>query len=160
MTRTRWQTLVALAVGTLAVAVLALLVADRAGAVLPAVPWTVSLVLVLLGGIVLWMGRAVRQYLAGKRPDLNPLRAARTAVLAKAAAYTGALLAGWYGAQVVVVLDDLEIEALRRAAVAAGLAALAAAALCVVGLVVEGFCRLPPPSSEDGAETDREPTPA
>ena len=49
------------------------------------------------------LGWHVRQYLQGKRPDLDALRAARTVVLAKASCYTGALLAGWYGGHVLAL---------------------------------------------------------
>lgn len=74
--------------------------------------------------------------------------------MAKAAAYTGALLAGRYAAAVIVVLPQLEVEARRDQAIVSGVAALAAVGLAVVGLVVEKFCQLPPP--DDGAE-DAEP---
>ena len=100
------------------------------------------------------MGWAVRQFLRGKRPQLDPIRAARTAVLAKASCYTGALLAGWYGGQVLALVSDLDVPGNGSRAVAAGVATAGAVVLAVVGLVVEWFCRVPPP--EDGAEAARE----
>src|SRR5690606_29557896 len=127
------------------------------GGLPPSVPWSVAAVLVLLAGIVLRLGLAVRQYQRGKKPDLSPLRAARTAVLAKASAYTGGILTGWYAAQALVLLADLANEPLRAGALSAGGAALAAVVLAVVGLVVERFCRLPPPSDEAKVEGDPHP---
>ncbi|WP_298461821.1 DUF3180 domain-containing protein [uncultured Cellulomonas sp.] len=151
MARTRWQTLVAVAVVVTAVAWSLLGVLRGQGLVPPPVSWPVVVVMLVIAGGVLRMGWAVRQFLQGRRPDLDPVRAARTAVLAKASCYTGASLLGWYAAQVLVVLGDLEIDSQRERAVAAGVAALGAAVLAVVGLVVEHLCRIPPPS-DDAAE--------
>lgn len=160
MTATRWQALVLALLGAgVAGWFVWRSILDRGG-LPPQVPWLVTAVLVVLAGIVLWLGLAVRQYQRGKRPDLDPIRAARTAVLGKAAAFTGSLLAGWYGAQVLVLLDDLANEPLRTGALTAGAATLASLVLGVVGFVVERFCRLPPP--EDGEQPDHPPeaTPA
>lgn len=161
MTRTRWQTLVLWAVASTAVSTLAVrALADR-GVQTPQVPWLVVAVELTIAGVVLSMGWAVRQFLQGRRPDLSPIRAARTAVLAKASCYTGAVLVGWYGGQVLAVVGDLEIEAQRVRAGSAGLAVLGAVVLAVTGLVVEWFCRVPPP--EDGLKDDvsrpRDPSP-
>lgn len=155
MARTRWQSLVAVAVvvTVLAWGVLGLLRGQ--GVVLPPVAWLVVLVMLVIAGVVLRMGWAVRQFLQGRRPDLDPLRAARTAVLAKASCYTGATLLGWYLAQVLLVIGDLGIESQRDRAVAAAAASLGAVVLAVVGLVVEHLCRVPPPS--DDAASDGEP---
>jgi hypothetical protein len=73
-------------------------------------------------------------------------------VLAKAAAYTGALLVGWYSCQVLVRLGALDAAANRERAWAAGAAALGALTMTVVGLVAERFCRIPP--AEPKAEVD------
>ncbi|MDR3068806.1 MAG: DUF3180 domain-containing protein, partial [Cellulomonas sp.] len=116
----------------------------------PDVSWLVLAVELLIAAVVFTLGWTVRQYQHGRRPDLSPLRAARTAMLAKAACYTGALLLGWYGGQGLYLVNDLVVPGNGRRAVAAGLAALGALVLAVVGLVVERFCRIPPP--EDGAE--------
>src|SRR5690606_11470201 len=97
----------------------------------------------------LGMGWNVRQYRAGKRPGLDPLVAARTVVLATASAYTGSLLAGWYGAHVVLVLGDLAIEGRRAVAVSGGFALLAAVALVVAGLVVERWCEIRADEDDD-----------
>jgi uncharacterized protein DUF3180 len=149
MQRTRWQTLLTVAATTAALGWLVLRLLDRVAVEPPPVPWLVCLVMLVIAGVVFTMGWQVRQFLGGKRPQLNPIRAARTAVLAKASCYTGALLAGWYLSQVLAVLGDLSIASQRDRAQAAGLAAVTAILMAVVGLVVEWFCRVPPPEEPE-----------
>lgn len=154
MHRTRWQTLLLVAVAGAAVTWIVLRAVAGRGGLLPSVPGLVVAVELLIAAVVFSMGWAVRQFLRGKRPTLDPIRAARTAVLAKASCYTGALLAGWYGGQVLALVSDLGVPGNRGRAVAAGVAAGGAVVLAVVGLVVEWFCRVPPP--EEGTEAARE----
>lgn len=149
---TRWRNLVAIALGVAALTWwLVTALVDR-GTAAPEVSWLVVGVEVLIAGVVFSMGWAVRQFLHGKRPHLDPIRAARTAVLAKAAAYTGALLVGWYGGLLVVRLGALDVAANSARAWTAGAAAAGALTMSVVGLVVERFCRIPPaePKTEVG----------
>lgn len=154
MQRTRWQTLLLVTVVAAAVTWILLRAIAGRGGLPPSVPPLVVVVELTIAGVVFRLGWAVRQFLRGKRPLLDPIRAARTAVLAKASCYTGALLAGWYGGQVLVLVGDLGVPGNGGRAVAAGVAAAGAVVLAVVGLVVEGFCQVPPP--ESGAETTRE----
>ncbi len=150
MHRTRWQTLLLITAAGAAVTWIVLgAIADR-GAILPEVPPLVVVVELLIAGVVFSMGWAVRQFLRGRRPTLDPIRAARTAVLAKASCYTGALLAAWYGGQVLAFVSDLDVPGNGGRAGAAAIAAGGAVVLAVVGLVVEWFCRVPPP--DEGAE--------
>ncbi|MBD7951324.1 MULTISPECIES: DUF3180 domain-containing protein [Oerskovia] len=148
MQRTKVTTLLLVTVATTLIGWFVVVGLERRGTYLPHVPWIVDVALVALAAAVFWAGWAVRSYLKGRRPSLDPLRAARTLVLAKAAALTGSLLAGWYLAQVVAVLGDLAIEARRDRAIAAGVAALCAVVLAVVGLVVEKFCQVPPDDTD------------
>jgi hypothetical protein len=143
--RTRWQTLVSITVVVTAVGWFVLRMLERASVDVPPVPWLVSAVMLVIAAVVLVMGWQVRQFLRGKRPTLDPIRAARTAVLAKAAGFAGSLLAGWYLSQVLIVLGDLAISARRDRAATAVVATAAAVLLAVAGLVVEWFCRVPPP---------------
>lgn len=169
MRRTPVRLLLAVLVVVALVGWLALRTLESRGVYLPVVPWVVDVAILVLAAIVLWLGWAVRAYQKGDRPTLDGLRAARTLVLAKAASLTGALLGGWYLAQVLVVLPDLAIEARRDHAVAAGVAALCSLVLAVVGVVVERFCELPPPgdgpsgtngTGERGTEGGRDVAPA
>jgi len=154
MSATRWPSLALAALGAGVLGWVVWRAVLGQGGSPPEVPWSVTAVLVLIAGIVLWLGLAVRAYQRGDKPDLDPIGAARTAALAKAASFAGSLLTGWYGAQVLVLLADLANEPMRRGALSAGAATLAAVVLAVVGMIVERFCRLPPP--EDG-ESPEEP---
>lgn len=149
MRLTRWSglLLVAAVTGVGAYAVLRAL--DSRGTDVPQVSAVVWLVLALLAAVVLALGWNVRQHTHGKRRGLDPLVAARTVVLAKAACYTGALLTGWYGAQVAVFAFDLANEPRRDRALAAAVATLCALLLAVAGLIAERFCQVPPPGDDD-----------
>jgi hypothetical protein len=146
MTRTRWQTLLATAGVSAAVSWTVLRLFERHSASMPPTSWLVCLVLLATSGLVFSLGWAVRQGTNGKGPKVEPVRAVRTVVLAKASCYTGSLLLGWYVAQVLLVIGDLANEPRRERAVTAGVAAICALVLAVVGLVVERFCQVPPPS--------------
>lgn len=111
-------------------------------------PWTAVAGTVALAIAVIAAGLPVRQWQRGHRDrDLDPLVAARTVVLAKAAAYGGAVLAGWYAAQALSILPDV-VGARRIRLLLAVLAFLAACGVAAAGLVVQHWCRIPP-SDED-----------
>ncbi|WP_125776284.1 DUF3180 domain-containing protein [Antribacter gilvus] len=150
MRRTPVRTLLLALVGVAVGGWLVLRALEGRGVHLPPVPWVVDVAILVLAGLALRLGWAVRAYQRGDRPSLDGLRAARTLVLAKAASLTGALLSGWYLAQVLVMLPDLAIEPRRDRAVAAGVAVLCSLVLAGVGLVVERFCELPPPGDDNG----------
>jgi Protein of unknown function (DUF3180) len=110
---------------------------------LPQASWGALIVLVFMACGVFFAGLPVRRFLRGQaKKTLNPIRAMRTLVLAQAAALTGALVTGWYLAQVLVLLPDFDIAPRRTLAIR--LAALAAGGvlLAIVGLVVQAMCRL------------------
>ncbi len=130
---------------------------DRSARTLPPLPWAAAVATAALAAVVVAFGLPVRRWVRGERTTrLDPLVAMRTLVLAKAAAYGGALLAGWYAAQGLVLLPDLVGDRLTRLVVA-GLAALAAVAVCVAGFVVQRWCELPPDDETrpPGAGADR-----
>jgi Protein of unknown function (DUF3180) len=115
----------------------------------PPLPWTTALGTLILGAGVIAAGLPVRRWVAGRRErPLDPLLAARTVVLAKAAAYGGALLTGWYAGQALILLPDL-VEVRRTRLVVAGICTLTAIALAGCGLLVQRWCRVPP-SDDDG----------
>ncbi|HEY6795961.1 MAG TPA: DUF3180 domain-containing protein [Kineosporiaceae bacterium] len=145
--RLRGVLLVLAAVALTAWAVLDARQASGAAA-LPA-PWTAAVAIALLSVAVLVTGLEVRRWVAGRRErPLDPLVAARIAVLAKAAAYAGGALVGWYLAQAAVVLPDLVGERRTRFMIAL-LSALAASGLSGAGFVVQTWCRRPPHDGED-----------
>lgn len=151
MRRTSRARVVGIGLVTTILAFVALRVAEsRGGTLLPVPPvaWLVVLLIAAVVGVLAWN---VRQYVRGKRPGFDVLLAARTVVLAAASAYTGSLLFGWYAAQVLVVVaaGDLDIAGRRDVALTAGVSALAAVVLAVVGLVAERWCEVPPPDEDD-----------
>ena len=146
--RLRGVLVTALVVGVASWAVLDA-IANRVESPVP-LPWTVPVGILILAGVVLVAGLEVRRWLAGRRDrPLDPLLAARVAVLAKAAAYTGGGLVGWYLAQAVLLLPDLVGDRRSRFVIAL-LAALTAVGLACVGLLAQRWCRLPP--EEPGEE--------
>jgi len=151
MARTRWQTLVVIAVALAAAVWIVLDSLYRRGTLPPRVSWAVAAVEVVIAAVVLTMGWTVRQYLQGRRPSLDPIRAARTAVLAKAACYTGAVLLGWYGGQALLFVSNLDGPGNGGRAGAAAIAGGGALLLTAAGLVVEWFCRIPPSDDEQHA---------
>jgi len=119
----------------------------RDGAYVP-LPWTAVVGTALLAVAVLAAGLPVRRWVTGRRDrPLDPIVAARTVVFAKAAAYGGPLLAGWYAAQALVVLPDL-VGVRRTRFLLALLAALAAVGVSVAGFVVQRWCRVPPDAGD------------
>lgn len=104
------------------------------------VPWPVPIALVASAGVALWLGWAVRQYRAGKRPSLDPLRAAKTAMFSQAAALTGAALVGVYGGYVVSLAADWGHPPRRTLILTALCATVAAGLLLAAGWIAERWC--------------------
>ena len=122
-----------------------------------AVAGTIALVAVLLGA-----GLQVRQWVRGQgNGRVDALVAARIAVLAKAGAYGGALLVGWYLSQALDIYPDL-VGARRARFLVALVATASAVALSAAGFVVQHWCRVPPGDDNasgggEGAEHDQVP---
>lgn len=161
MTPTRARTLALLG----AVATLLGLLVQRwlraSGWTMPPVPWTAPIGLALVACLVYSAALPVRRMLRGG-PDarpVHPLRAARAAVLGKATAYAGAVVFGWYAAQVLLLAPDLDVDARQSQAVRAAIAAAAALLACLAGLLAERMCRLPPhdPDLPDGGDAGLRP---
>ena len=136
---------------------------SRGSALLPALPWSAPAALAVLALLIAVAALGLRRRLRALVPRLgqearprlasrpvNALVVARLAVLGKASAYGGAVLAGAYGGYVVLLLSDLTTELRRELGAIAGLSALAAALLAAAGLGLERSCRVPPGEEEDG----------
>jgi hypothetical protein len=120
----------------------------------PELFWRTTLTIGLLTVAVVGIGWPVRQWVGGDRSRrIDALRAARTAALAKAATFAGALLVGFFAGHTVQFLPTVEIAA-RRSQLVVGLVDLVVSALLLVaGLVVERWCRVPP--DEETPDLDR-----
>ncbi|HYN67652.1 MAG TPA: DUF3180 domain-containing protein [Ornithinibacter sp.] len=122
----------------------------RDGTLVPRPALLSGVLLVTMGGLVLWLARPVRRYLQGRATtSLDPLRAARTVVLAQAAALTGSAAAGWYAGQVAVVLTDLSLDANQSRLLPLAALVVAGVALAAAGLVAQRWCRVDPPDEDD-----------
>jgi len=157
--RVLWAALVSAAV--VSWSVLSLL-DSRGGALLPALPWSAPVALLVLAVLVAAASLGVRRRLRQRSKDaqqsaaketrvrsVNALVVARLAVLGKASAYGGAVLAGAYAGYVVLLVSDLSTELRRGLGLIAGLSALAAVLLAAAGLALERSCRVPP---DEGGE--------
>jgi hypothetical protein len=129
------------------------------GGALPPSSWGALIVLVFMACGVFFAGLPVRRFLRGHaKKTLNPIRAMRTVVLAQASALTGALVTGWYLAQMLVVLPNFDIAS--RRSLVWRLAALAAGGVLMViaGMLVQRMCRVdkdqPNQDADRGADQD------
>jgi hypothetical protein len=146
MRPTRIRSLLTLAAAATVLAWLLQRTLRNSGRDMPPVPWTAAIGLLLVACLVYSAALPVRRLTNGSpaaRP-VDPLRAARTAVLGKAAAYAGSLVFGWYFAQLLLLVPDLDISAHRAQAIRAAVTALAALLVCVAGVLAERMCRVPP----------------
>jgi hypothetical protein len=118
---------------------------------LPDVPWPTAVVIAVVGTAVLVSALRLRPRIRRKQghPPLEPLVAARYAVLSLACSRAGALFVGGYGGFLGLALSDLSIDYRRHVALVSGLCVLASCLLVAGGLVLERACRLPP-SDPDG----------
>lgn len=125
---------------------------------LPAVSWAALPILVAVAVGLVLAGRPVQRLLAGTttRP-VHPLYAARVLALAQAAALTGAVVLGWYAAQVVRLLPDADVA--PRQADLLRLVLLGAGAVLVsgAGLLVQRWCRVDPDHHRDHRDPDHHP---
>ena len=102
-------------------------------------------------------GLPVRRFLRGEatRP-LSPLRAMRTLVLAQAAALTGALVAGWYAAQALVLLPDADVPTVRAAMLRSLAVCVSGALMVAAGLLVQAMCRARRHATTSATATSRD----
>jgi len=102
--------------------------------------------LLLLGVMALGVylaGLPVRRSLRGTAATpLRPLHAARVLVLAQAAALSGAAVVGWYAAQLLLVLPDVDVESQRGRLLPLGALCAGGVLLACSGLLVQRMCRL------------------
>ncbi|MFI7587917.1 DUF3180 domain-containing protein [Spongisporangium articulatum] len=125
----------------------------KGGGSRPPLSWASPVAVLAIAVAVVAAGLPVRRWVHDGRGAVDPLVAARTAVLAKAAAYGGALLVGWFAGQGLVLLPDLVGER-QRDLLIAGLTTLAALLLVVAGYVVQHWCRVPPDDRDEDPTGD------
>ncbi|WP_166970394.1 DUF3180 domain-containing protein [Brevibacterium atlanticum] len=152
MQRTSSSTLAVWAVIGTVLAVVVDVVLESQGFALSGLPWFAIIGMLVLAAVLLVLGWPIKKWNDGDRTkEIDPLQAARVAVMAKASALTGAGLAGWYLGNAGYYF--LSAPGIRNDLAAGMLVAMiSAAALMIVGIIVEGFCEIPP-QDPPGAET-------
>ena len=152
MHRTSSSTLAVWAVIGTVLAIVVDVVLESRGFSLPGLPWFAIIGMLVLAAVLLVLGWPIKKWNDGDRTkEIDPIQAARVAVMAKASALTGAGLAGWYLGNAGYYF--LSAPGIRNDLAAGMLVAMvSAAALMIVGLIVEGFCEIPP-QDPPGAET-------
>ncbi|WP_209325869.1 DUF3180 domain-containing protein [Brevibacterium renqingii] len=152
MHRTSSSTLAVWAVIGTVLAIVVDVVLESQGFSLPGLPWFAIIGMLVLAAVLLVLGWPIKKWNDGDRTkEIDPIQAARVAVMAKASALTGAGLAGWYLGNAGYYF--LSAPGIRNDLAAGMLVAMvSAAALMIVGLIVEGFCEIPP-QDPPGAET-------
>lgn len=107
-------------------------------------PYTLAITLVAAAVIVVVLAIPIRRSIRGtSKARINPFRAMRIVVLAKASALVGSLIAG-FGIGVVAFLLTRPVVADVGSLWPGIVAALAGAVLLAAGLVAERLCTLPP----------------
>ena len=121
----------------------------NAGHLLTEPSWVSPILLVLMAILVVAAGLPVRRFLHGRATKpLSPIRAARTLVLAQAAALTGSAVLGWYAAQAVHALADLDLAGYRAVFWRLVVLCAAAAVLAGAGMATQRMCRIDGPGPE------------
>lgn len=120
-----------------------------AGSAVLVPPYSLAAALAGIAAILVVAGWPIRQVVRGTATRrLDPFRAMRVLLLAKASTLAGALLGG---ASLAVVLYLLSRPVLPSGALPpAFTAVLAAAVLVTAGLLVEHWCRVPPEDDDPG----------
>lgn len=156
MTSLRIRTL--LFVGALACCAggLMMVLADNAGlSHAPILPATFAVVCFVLAAVLVWLGFQVAKFRdRERRADaraMNPLLAARVAVLAQATALTGSALVGWHIPFLVSYVSLISVRGFTASLWVALADLVGGMVLIAAGLWVEGMCKIPPSdSSQDG----------
>ena len=152
MNRTHPTTIVAFTLGGLAFGYLGELALVSAGRSVIVPPVSLAITLVGVAALVVGVAWPIRQSVQGKSGRrVDPFRAARIAVLAKASSVTGALVLG-VGLGITAFLLTRTVVAPASTVWMGVVTAIGAALLLVGGLVAEHFCTLPPDEPDDEEE--------
>jgi hypothetical protein len=144
MRRTSAPLLVALAIAGGVVAWLLQTALVAGGQVTLVPPGTLVLVLFGIAAVLLALGWPIRQFVRGKRTRrIDPFRAMRTLLFAKASSLAGSLLTGAAIGTLLFLLSRPVPAGGASAWLTVG-ALVGSLAVTVSGLVVEQWCRLPP----------------
>ena len=148
MKRTRASTIVGFTLAGVVVGYLTDLAVVTSGANAIVPPLSLPITLAGVGVIVVALAWPVRRAVKGKSTKhLDPFRAMRTAVLAKACSLSGALMLG-FGLGITLFLVTRTVVPAVGTVWLAFATAIGAAVLLAGGVVAEAFCTLPPDDTE------------
>ncbi|GAA1787686.1 DUF3180 domain-containing protein [Agromyces lapidis] len=152
MKRTHFSTLLAFVLGGLVIGYLGDLAIVNTGAKALVPPLSLPITLVGVAAIVVLLAWPIRRAVKGKATKhLDPFRAMRVAVLAKACSLSGALVLG-VGLGIGLFLLTRSVMPPAGTVWLAFATAIGAALLLVGGLVAEWCCTLPPDDPENEKE--------
>jgi len=149
--RTRLSTLLGLGLAGAVVGFLLDLAIASSGRAVLVPPLTVPLTLVVVAALVLGFAIPIHRATKGTlRRRIDPFRAMRVVVLAKASSLVGALLLGASGGILLYLLSRAVVPSLGS--VWQDVATIAGSiVLLVAGLVAEHLCTIPPSDDDDDA---------
>jgi len=113
------------------------------GAIAPTVPWSTAVALGFLAALLLALAANTWRTLHRRGLRVDPGRAVALLLLGRAAALSGALVAGGYLAFALTFAGRAETTLPRERLVHGLVAALAAVAMVVGGVLLERACRVP-----------------
>ena len=152
MRRTHASTLVAFVVSGLVVGYLGDLAIVSAGSTALVPPVSLPITLVGVAVLVVALAWPIRRAVKGTaKTRIDPFRAMRIAVLAKACSVSGALVTGM-GAGIALFLVTRTVLPPAGTVWMAVATAIGAVLLMIGGLVAEYFCTLPPPEDPEEVE--------
>ena len=148
MKRTHASTLVAFVLAGLVVGYLADLATVSSGSKAIVPPISLAITLTGVAVVVVVLAWPIRRAVKGKATKhLDPFRAMRTAVLAKACSLSGGLLFG-FGLGITLFLLTRSVVPAADTVWLAFATAIGAGLLMAGGLLAEAFCTLPPDDPE------------
>ncbi|HVX08030.1 DUF3180 domain-containing protein [Humibacter sp.] len=157
MRRTGPAVLISLGVVGVVIGYLLELALVAAGSPMLIPPISLSITLVAIGIIVVLLAIPIRRAVRSKvKVHVDPFRAMRIAVLAKACSLAGGLLTGT-GIGVVIYVLTRPVPAPSASVWLSVAAAVSAVILLVGGLIAEYFCTLPPPKDEETERSEHAP---
>ena len=120
---------------------------------LPGPSWGSAVLLAFMSVGIYVAGLPVRRWQRGEATkQLSMVRALRTLVLAQAAALTGAMVTGWYAAQVLLRLPDIDVASVRADVLRTLVLVAAGVLLTVAGMLAQRMCRVDQDREDDRSE--------
>lgn len=116
---------------------------ELAGAITPTVAWSGVVTLAFLAILLLTLAANTWRTLHRRRLTVDPQRAVGLLLLGRASALAGSLVAAGYLAFALTFLGSADAALPRERLVRGLLAALAAGAVLIGGLLLERACRVP-----------------